>query len=167
MTGAASKKGGSAMRRMQLSLLVFICTAFSAMTAVAAPEIHRAKLSGAQEVPKVKSPGKGSFKLNVSKDGAVVFELNVKGLTSPTAASIHRGRKGENGPPVAGLFGGPTKMGPFKGILAQGMITEESLLGELEGKTVGDLVGLIRSGETYVNVLTETYPAGEIRGQIK
>lgn len=154
------------MRRVQLLLLVFIFTALPAMPGGAAQKFYRAELSGSQEVPRVRTPAKGDLKLTVA-EGELTFELNVKGITSPTAANIHRGRKGENGPPVAGLFGGPKMMGPVKGLLAQGAITQSSLLGELEGKTTADLVSLIKSGNAYVNILTETYPLGEIRGQIK
>ncbi|OGU12178.1 MAG: hypothetical protein A2075_09770 [Geobacteraceae bacterium GWC2_58_44] len=136
------------------------------MPGLAAPKKFRAQLSGKNEVPRVRSPAKGDLKLTVSGN-EISYELNVKRITSPTAANIHRGRKGETGPPVAGLFGGPTKTGPFSGILDQGVITEKSLLGDLQGRSVADLVRLIKSGEAYVNILTETYPAGEIRGQIK
>lgn len=164
--GAMDKPRGSEMRRAQLLLLVCLLTLLPALQAAAAQKIYRAKLSGAWEVPGVKSPAKGNLKIIASKT-EMSFELNVKGITSPTAANIHWGRQGENGPPVAGLFGGPLKLGPFKGVLAEGLITRESLIGELQGKTVEDLARLIESGEAYVNILTVTYPLGEIRGQIK
>jgi len=154
------------MRKMQVLLLVCILTLLPALPAAAKQKIYRAKLSGTQEVPGVKSPAKGDLKMVAGRE-EMSFELNVKGITSPTAASIHWGRKGENGPPVVGLFGGPLKLGSFKGILAQGLITDQSLIGELQGKTVADLARLIESGEAYVNILTVTYPLGEIRGQIK
>jgi len=154
------------MRRVQLLLLVCVLTLLPALPGAAEQKIYRARLSGAQEVPRVKSPAKGALKMIATKE-EMSFELNVKGITSPTAANIHRGRKGENGPPVAGLFGGPLKLGSFKGILAQGLITQQSLIGELQGKTVADLARLIESGQAYVNILTVTYPLGEIRGQIK
>ena len=154
------------MRRVKLLLLVFLFTALAPVPCVAKQKIYRAALSGSQEVPRVKTPAKGNLKLTLS-DNVLTFELNVKRITSPTSATIHRGRKGENGPPVAGLFGGPKKVGGVKGMLAHGAITEKHLLGELEGKTTADLVELINSGDTYVNILTETYPAGEIRGQIR
>ncbi|HBG06997.1 MAG TPA: hypothetical protein DDY22_15940 [Geobacter sp.] len=154
------------MRRLLQLLPVFLFTTLLAVPGLAAPKKFRAQLSGKNEVPRVRSPAKGDLKLTVSGN-EISYELNVKRITSPTAANIHRGRKGETGPPVAGLFGGPTKTGPFSGILDQGVITEKSLLGDLQGRSVADLVRLIKSGEAYVNILTETYPAGEIRGQIK
>ncbi len=153
------------MLRHLLPVLVLLAV-LPVGTCGAAEEIHRADLAGKYELPKVKTPAAGNLKMQVSGDG-ISFELNVDKIISPSAANIHRGRKGENGPPVAGLFGGPTRSGTFSGILAEGVITEKSLLGEFEGKTLADLARLIRSGNAYVNILTETYPGGEIRGQIK
>ena len=154
------------MRTSIQLLLVFMFTVSSALPGLAAPKKFRAELSGKNEVPKVTTPAKGNLKMILSGN-EISYELNVERITSPTAANIHRGRKGENGPPVAGLFGGPQKSGEVSGILDHGVITEKSLLGELQGKRIEDLVRLIRSGQAYVNILTETYPAGEIRGQIK
>lgn len=151
------------MRKWQL--LVVLCL-LVALPAGAEQRIFRAKLSGKQEVPTVKTPARGSLKM-IYKNGEMSYELNVSRITSPTAAHIHHGKPGENGPPLVGLFGGPVKMGTFKGILDAGLITNESLLGELEGKTVADLVRIIEAGEAYVDVLTVTYPGGEIRGQIR
>jgi hypothetical protein len=153
------------MRKMQLFLLGFIFTFLPALSALADQDF-RADLSGKQEVPRVKTPANGIFRMTQAGN-VLTFEIDVDGITSPTAANIHRGRKGENGPPVAGLFGGPPKTGPFKGILATGTIGDEHLIGELEGKSVADLVRLINSGDAYVNILTSTYPSGEIRGQIR
>lgn len=155
------------MKRIRLLWLLCLMVVLPALPCGADQKIFRAKLSGSQEVPKVKTPARGSLKIIYTGGREMSFQLNVDRITSPTAAHIHRGKKGESGAPVAGLFGGPLKMGKFKGILAEGLITEESLMGELEGKTVADLARLMESGETYVDVLTVTYPLGELRGQIK
>ena len=153
------------MKKTTRLVLVCLLCLVPALTCGAAESVYRAVLAGGNELPKVKTPATGRFKLLLAEDG-LSFELEVDGITSPAAANIHQGKRGENGPPVAGLFGGPTRMGRFKGILAEGVITDKNLLGELQGKTLADLVRLIKSGNAYVNVLTETYPAGEIRGQI-
>ena len=154
------------MKRVQQALLVSMLMLVPAISVGAPDKAYRADLSGKNEIPRVKTPARGDLRLTVS-GGELTYQLSVEKITSPSAANIHRGSKGENGPPVAGLFGGPAKIGSFGGILSQGKITEESLLGELQGKTVADLVRLIESGNAYVNVLTETYPAGEIRGQLR
>ena len=153
------------MKRPVCLILMFLLPLIITGTCLADQDNYRARLSGNQQVPKVKTPATGLLKLAMGPDG-LIFQLDVDDITSPTAANIHMGRKGENGPPVAGLFGGPAKMGPFSGILSEGGITDQSLLGELQGKTVADLLRLLRTGKAYVNILTTTYPLGEIRGQI-
>ncbi|MBV5349588.1 CHRD domain-containing protein [bacterium] len=46
-------------------------------------------------------------------------------------------------------------------------LTDKDLTDEFSGKSIGALVELIKSGKAYVNVHTDAYPDGEIRGQIK
>ncbi|GFO67663.1 CHRD domain-containing protein [Geomonas limicola] len=148
-----------------LPLLLFAAVLFSAFPASAEKNRYATVLDGQQEVPPVKTQATGDLKLNLY-EGELSFELTVTNLTSPVAAHLYRGKRGENGPPIAGLFGGPAKVGGFSGVLAEWTITEENLLGELQGKKVADLVRLIRAGKTYINIITGTFPDGEIRGQI-
>ena len=154
------------MRRLLQLALLFLLVAALAPPVFAAQIRFKAELSGAQEVPPVKTDATGDFRLIIYPK-ELSFELSVDGLANITGAHIHKGKRGENGPPVAGLFGGPTKEGAFRGILAEGTITEASLLGELQGKKIADLVRLLNSGNAYVNIHTGTFPDGEIRGQIK
>ena len=58
-------------------------------------------------------------------------------------------------------------LGKSNGVLAEGTITSANLTGPLAGKTIKDLINVMRSGNAYVNVHTKQNPAGEIRGQIK
>jgi hypothetical protein len=48
----------------------------------------------------------------------------------------------------------------------RGNLSDSSLKGPMEGKTLEDLVAAMDSGETYVNVHTAGHADGEIRGQI-
>ncbi|OGP36579.1 MAG: hypothetical protein A2X93_05680 [Deltaproteobacteria bacterium GWC2_56_8] len=127
----------------------------------------KAKLSPKEEVvaPESKASGKAEFKL--SKDGKTLsYKLRVKNIKNTNAAHIHKGKKGENGPPVAGLFAGERK-GTFSGTLSEGKITENDLLGEFQGKPLEELINLIKADDAYINVHTDANPDGEIRGQIK
>jgi CHRD domain len=47
-----------------------------------------------------------------------------------------------------------------------GNITKGGLLGPLKGKEISDLVTLMSNGSAYVNIHTDKYPKGAIRGQI-
>ena len=109
--------------------------------------------------------GDAEFKLSEDKK-ELGYKLTVQGLADASAAHIHEGKPGAGGPPLVTLFGGPKKEGAFDGVLGEGTITDKNLVGSLAGKTVGDLVKLIESGDAYVNVHTKAHPGGELRGQI-
>ena len=155
------------MGRVKLLLLVMLAAFLTASTGFAAEKSFKATLSPKNEVPsnKAKSSGKAEFKL--SEDGKeLTYKLQVKNITDVTAAHIHMGKKGENGPPVVGLFSGGKK-GRFSGVLSEGTISDQNMMGGFSGKSIEELVQLLKSGDTYVNVHTEANPSGEIRGQIK
>ena len=134
----------------------------------AAGNSFQAKLTGNDEVPSVKTKATGNVKFKLSSDGKELsYKLYVKNIENATAAHIHRGLKGNSGPPVANLFTGPKKEGNFSGDLSEGTITAKDLSGDLMEKSLDDLVKLIKSGDIYVNVHTGANPGGEIRGQVK
>lgn len=100
--------------------------------------------------------------------GTLNYKVSVKDIENVTAAHLHAGRKAATeGPVIAPLFSGPRKAGVFSGMLAEGTITDKDLRGPLSGKTVQDLAKMINSGDVYVNVHTEKFPEGEIRGHVK
>jgi CHRD domain len=124
-------------------------------------------LSEDQEVPSLISDfsrvnGSAWFK---PMDGKVGYQVNVSGLDRVNMVYIHGGKSGENGDPIA-MLQIKQSVGRIKGTLAKGNITSSDLMGSLTGKTVSDLISEMQSGDTYVNVHTETNPFGLIRGQI-
>ncbi len=156
------------MDKVKLLLFVILATILTVSTGFAAEKSFHAKLTGNNEVPSVKTKAKGDVTFKLSSDGKELsYKLVVKNIENSTAAHIHRGMKGKNGPPLANLFNGPKKEGKFNGTLSEGTITDKDLSGDLMGKSIDDLVQLIKSGDTYVNVHTDANPDGEIRGQIK
>ena len=158
---------GDIMGKLKL-LFVMLPVILTATVGFAAEKSFHAKMIGKEEVPSVKTKATAKAEFKLSKDGKEMsYKLTVKDLVNPTAAHIHKGKKGESGPPLVGLFAGPKKEGKFDGVLSEGTIADSDLKGELQGKSLNDLVNLIKSGETYVNIHTDAHPDGEIRGQIK
>ena len=156
------------MKKRALSLLVVFVAVLTAATELAWEKGFSAKLTGRQEVPSVKTKATGKVLFKLSRDKKELhYKLMVRNIVDANAAHIHKGKKGESGPPLVNLFTGPKKEGKFSGKLAEGMITEKDLSGDLQGKSVEDLVKLMKSGDTYVNVHTDAHPDGEIRGQLR
>jgi len=151
-----------------VSLIAFTILLTASLSMAAAHGVFKAKLTGKEEVPAAETKGTGEAIFELSKDGKeITYILKVKGIENARAAHIHVGKMGEEGAVVVGLFGGPKKEGVVSGVLAKGTITDANLTGPLAGKTIGDLVELLKSGGAYVNVHTDKYPGGELRGQVK
>ncbi len=141
---------------------------FAAFAVAAGKENFHAKLTGGEETPAVKTKAKGEAVFRLGVDGKEIsYKLTVSDIENVSAAHIHMGKKGVEGPPLAGLFAGPKKEGAFNGVFSEGTLTDKDLMGSMSGKSIHDLVKLMKSGSTYVNVHTDKFPNGEIRGQIK
>lgn len=86
------------------------------------------------------------------------YVLTVEGIEPATAAHIHEGRRGENGPVVVNLAA------PADGNAAD-CLTEGEAGKFVEGQTVAEI--LANPGNYYVNVHNADYPGGAIRGQLE
>ncbi|HYF91358.1 MAG TPA: CHRD domain-containing protein [Symbiobacteriaceae bacterium] len=127
-----------------------------------------AMLTGAQEVPPVTTTGVGVSGISFDPALTTLRVVTAVGqINQVTAAHIHLGRPGQNGPIVAFLFGpsAPTNFGPVT-ILSDRVITAINLTGPLMGMSLSALIQQIIAGNAYVNVHTVRNPNGEIRGQI-
>jgi hypothetical protein len=128
-------------------------------------------LTGDEEVPPVQTDAQGQAIFQLSKDGTeLTYKLIVANIENVTQAHIHLGPIETNGPVVVWLYpdAPPAQLipGRFSGILATGTITADDLVGPLAGMSLDDLLDAMRAGNTYVNVHTSQFTAGEIRGQI-
>ena len=138
-----------------------------------------AVLSGKEEVPPRKTRSRGTAVFQLSDDGTQLHYKLVTGrINNVVASHIHLAPRGVNGPVVAVLAGPfPAGGGKSSGLLAEGIITADDLLGPLAGQPLSALVDAAIAGDTYVNVHTNDgvdppntgpgdFPGGEIRGQL-
>lgn len=164
-------------------LVAFLLSA-TAVLALAAPidassSTFVAHLSGRDEVPANASQGAGQTIIHLSDDGTTLeYKLIAANIDNVVAAHIHVAPEGVNGPVVAFLFGPASPGGGrFDGVLAQGTITRDNLVGPLAGQPLSALLEAMATGNAYVNVHTNDgvapagtgpgdLPAGEIRGQV-
>jgi hypothetical protein len=106
------------------------------------------KLSPGEEVPPAQSSGSGSGSIRVAEDGSVSGSVSTTGVQG-TMAHIHQGAKGANGPVIVPL----TKNGDTYTVPAGAKLNAAQM-------------SALKSGGLYVNVHSDKYKGGEVRGQL-
>ena len=107
-------------------------------------------LSGNDEAPPVTTSASGNGSVKVAADKTVSGSVTIKGMTA-TAAHIHEGAMGKNGPVVIAL----TKSGDDKWVVPDGAKFSDA---QYES---------YKAGKLYVNVHSAAHKDGEIRSQLK
>jgi hypothetical protein len=168
------------MRKVSLLtlLLVVVFLVVGGSAGAASNRNFRTHLSGDEEVPPRETNAQGQAIFQLSKDGdELQYKLIVANIENVVAAHIHVAPAGVNGPVVVFLFGpAAPDGGRTDGVLAQGTITADDLIGPLAGQPLSALVEQMEAGNTYVNVHTNDglapentgpgdFPGGEVRGQ--
>lgn len=111
-------------------------------------------LDGDQEVPAVMTEAMGDgYALVNTDDYSLEVTVITTGVDDATAAHIHTGDRGTNGPVLAGLIQSEMDAGIWKG--ADDLMID------------ADIFTVLAGGGHYVNVHTPAHPSGEIRGQIE
>jgi hypothetical protein len=139
----------------------------------------RTHLTGYQEVPAVSTDASGKFKAKLRHSAEEIrYELSYANLTGAVQqAHIHLGQRAVNGGVsvflCSNLGNGPAGTqpcppGPAK---VSGTIQPADVVGPvdqgIDPMEFDELVRAIRAGVTYVNVHSERFPGGEVRGQLK
>lgn len=163
-------------RRLITSTLAFLVLFLAVLSpALAAPPDQRnftAHLSGEEEVQPADTEAQGQAIFRLSKDGSELsYKLITANIENVVQAHIHLAPAGANGSVVAWLYPSspPAELLPGRsdGVLAEGVLTADDLVGPFAGGELSDLLEAMRAGNTYVNVHTTQFPGGEIRGQIQ
>jgi CHRD domain-containing protein len=130
-------------------------------------EVFGAVLDGQSEVPSRPTAGNGSAQF-VSDGTTVRYSLEVDDVNNMFMAHIHLAPAGVNGPirvwlqPVGATVRGPSFSVTDKTIF-EGTFTQANVQG---GVSLADVLAAMRNGGAYVNVHSDQFPGGEIRGQI-
>lgn len=151
------------MRAIQILLLAGVAAGSAALAGCATveeavaektAETYTATLTGAQEPGNTGDPdGAGRAEISIADNfDQVCWDLNdLRGIGPITAAHIHRGAPGVNGPPVFPLK--QANEGGWKGCASGAEWTADRIENNPEA--------------FYVNVHTAEYPNGAIRGQLR
>jgi hypothetical protein len=145
---------------MKLRMLTMIvATALLASAATAQPNPNRratlyVSMTGLQVTPGPGDPdGNGTVEFRVvPRRGSICWNLYARAIGPATAAHIHRGAAGVNGPPVLALTT------PDANGRSQGCATVDPNLAREIGTAPQDF---------YVSVHNEALPQGAIRGQLR
>lgn len=129
-----------------------------------------AYLSGEEEVPRNTSTATGLAVFEMTPQG-LRYWVYVNNLNNVQMGHIHIAPAGQNGAVTVWLYppAPPARpiAGVFSGLLQEGTITNANLTGPLQGRTLADLIAAMNAGNAYVNLHTNQFPGGEIRGQIR
>jgi hypothetical protein len=135
-------------------LASFLVIGLAGTAAQAGSASFKVPLSGTQSVPPVETSGTGTAELTYDPATRVVtWNITYSGLSSPATMAHFHGpaKQGQNGQVIIWL----TKQGspPTNPITGSATLTPE------QAKQFAD-------GDWYVNLHTQSHPAGEIRGQV-
>ena len=109
----------------------------------------KVNLSGAEEVPPVSVAGSGSGSFTIGADGSVTGSVVTMGAQG-TAAHIHQGARGQNGPVIIPLAK-----------------TDNMYSAPAGAKLTGAQMQAFKAGNLYVNVHTVQNKGGEVRAQLQ
>jgi len=138
------------MTRTKHSVLALAILSIGALgSAIALGAALNVALSGANEVPPVKTAASGKGTITVGDDGSVSGSVTTTGVQG-MAAHIHTGAADKNGPVIIPL----TKDGDTYKVPAGAKLTP-------------DQMKAFKAGELYVNVHSADNKGGEIRAQLK
>lgn len=127
---------------------------------------YNAKLQGSSVVPPVNTTAAGRAVIFVGED-TLRWKLNVTGISDPTMAHIHMGKKGVNGSIIADLLNSAKIEDKPDRMIITGKITAADLQGAVSGRTLEDLHSAFNNATTNIDLHTKGYPNGELRGTIK
>ena len=135
---------------------------------------YTAILNGNEQVPPIKTMGIGSASFELLDDNKTLhYQINVMDVPKITGIHIHKGKLGENGEVLVSIYNvkedifknqNTTKISEIESssttingnnqnsLAASGTINNLDLQGSLKGKNISDLITLVESGDTYVNI---------------
>lgn len=143
---------------MRIAMWTCVAAAIFALTAASSASIitYEFGLSGDQEVPAVATPGFGNATVTLDTDtGLLSWDVEYFDLLSPSTAAHFHGPAdfGENAGVQVGMGAGET-FGVTEGTLnGSAMISAAQIQQVLDGLW-------------YINIHSEMFPGGEIRGQV-
>jgi hypothetical protein len=100
------------------------------------------------------------------KDDAIKSKINITGIGDVSGAQIFMGKIGQNGDPIVDLLKTGEKTEGSDGVVINGNFTASDFEGSMQGKDLPALQSAMAGNQTYVNIMTNAHPDGEVTGHI-
>jgi CHRD domain len=168
-----STRLGTVSMRVMLAAGLFALSGARA----ASTEVFSAKLVGDNEVPPTASTATGTFHMEIDNSTTtptINFTMTYANMSgNPTVSHLHFGQFNVAGGVMIFLCGGggqpscpASTSGTFSGTITAANVTGPTA----QGISAGDLASALEAvleGESYANIHSATFPAGELRGQVR
>ena len=163
----------------KLAVVIAVALGFGAGAAQADNKL-RVQLSGYEETPStLSSPGSAEFEARISGgEDSIEWTLSYRDIPTPVLQShIHFGQRALTGGISIFLCtnignapaGTVTAACPATGGTIGGVITANDVVGPaaqgIAPRELAEIIAAIRAGYAYVNIHSQAFPSGELRGQ--
>ncbi|QIW21383.1 CHRD domain-containing protein [Bacillus thuringiensis] len=126
-----------------------------------------AELNGNNEICPVQTRASGIAFFGFDDNFTILtFILRINHLNRYRSAQLRFGLPRSTGPIVASLFEVCPRSININPGTVTGTLMRSDLRGPLTGRSLADLAAQMGTGHIFVNITSDRYPSGEIRGQV-
>ncbi len=168
------------MGRKSVKVLALVALAVALALPAWAQGTGSTRLRAFEEVPAVSSPGEGQFTARINGSGtSLSYQLSYRNMQGTvTQSHIHIAQRGVNGGIMiflcsnlgngpAGTQPCPPSPGSISGTIEADDVVALAAAQGIAAGELGEVIRAMRNGVTYVNVHSDLFPPGEIRGQLR
>jgi hypothetical protein len=168
------------MGRKSVKVLALVALALALSLPAWAQGTGSTRLRAFEEVPAISSPGEGQFSARINGSGtSLSYQLSYRNLLGTvTQSHIHIAQRGVNGGIMiflcsnlgngpAGTQACPASPGSISGTIEADDVVAAAAAQGIAAGELGEAIRAMRNGVTYVNVHSDLFPGGEIRGQLR
>jgi hypothetical protein len=124
------------------------------------------ELSGDQVVGSVPTSALGKVYFDVRSEGQLDYRVSVTGIRGITGIYVHEGKHRGTGPVIARLYVPDRPTDRLTGTVVEGTLTDANLTDASRDRGVSYVIDQLMNNNAYVQITTEDYPNGFIRGTI-
>lgn len=148
------------------SLAVLLAVTFAWSQTWPVPTKIVTELSGDQVVSSVPTGALGKVYFDVRSPDQLDYRVTVTGISGITGIYIHEGKHRQTGPVIARLYVPDRPTDRLSGTVVDATLTEDNLTDAYRDRGVRYVIDQLMNNNAYVQITTQNYPNGFIRGSI-